>query len=245
MWLYIFLGTIQGIFEWLPISSQGIVALTSQFFIKDFNPIDLALFLHLGTFFAVLIYFRKEWKEVLLLRNKLLFRFLAISTIISLAIGFLFFNLVREMFVGSGLLLLTGIGLLFTAYFHKKKKVLKISSNKLAIVAGALQGLAVIPGLSRSASTIFALSLGKNNPSDILKISYMMSGPIVLASSIYLLLKDPTIIAYSWPALVASFLVGLICLKILLRISEKINFFKFAIFFSLLCFIGVAISVLS
>jgi len=244
MWIYALLGLVQGIFEWIPISSEGIVALLSQLLIKDFRPIDVALFLHMGTFFAVLIYFRKEWRQVLLLRDKNLLRFLSISTIISLAIGFLLYNLVGDMFLGSGLLLLTGIGLLFTAYFHKKKKRFKMSPTKLALVAGAMQGLAVIPGLSRSASTIFALSLSKEKPSEILKISYMMSAPIVFASSAYLLLKNPIVIIDAWPALIVSFFVGLALLKILLRFSEKINFFKFAVFFSLLCFVGALIGLL-
>ena len=76
MWSYILLGIIQGTFEWLPISSEGVTALTTHFLIKTFNPVDLALFLHLGTFFAVLIYFRKDWKEILTFKNPKLFRFL-------------------------------------------------------------------------------------------------------------------------------------------------------------------------
>ena len=59
---YIVLGILQGIFEWLPISSEGIVALLSQFLQKG-NPVDVALFLHLGTLLVVLIYrkFRQEF----------------------------------------------------------------------------------------------------------------------------------------------------------------------------------------
>ncbi len=50
---YIVLGIIQGIFEWIPVSSQGIVALASQFLIEDVHPVEVALFMHLGTFLAV------------------------------------------------------------------------------------------------------------------------------------------------------------------------------------------------
>ena len=67
---YIILGIIQGFFEWLPISSEGAVAIASQFLIKGFHPLEIALFAHLGTFFAVLIYFRKEWLDVLTFKNK-------------------------------------------------------------------------------------------------------------------------------------------------------------------------------
>ena len=83
-------------------------------------------------------------------------------------------------------------------------------------MAGFLQGLAVIPGLSRSGSTIFGLSLGKFDSAQILKISYMMSGPIVLASSAYLFLKNPVLVFEAWPSLISSFLVGLISLHFLI-----------------------------
>ena len=111
----------------------------------------------------------------------------------------------------------------------------------MAIITGILQGLAVIPGLSRSASTIFGLSLGKTSPSEILKISYMMSVPVVLASTGYLFLNDATLILKTWPALVFSFLIGIISLHFLINLVKKINFFKFALIFALICFLGAAL----
>ena len=89
MWDYITLGILQGLFEWVPVSSEGIVALASQFFVDGVNPIDTALFLHLGTLLAVLVYFRKDWAEILTLKNVDLFRFITIATIISLLVGLL------------------------------------------------------------------------------------------------------------------------------------------------------------
>jgi len=141
-------------------------------------------------------------------------------------------------------LVIMGIGLLFTAYFHKQKKITNLGFNNVAVISGFLQGLAVIPGLSRSASTIFSLSLGKKSPQEILKISYMMSAPVVLASSIYLYLNSPLIILDFWPALAFSFLVGFFSLRFLLNISKKINFFTFALIFALICFIGAGIQYL-
>ena len=238
MWIYLFLGAIQGIFEWFPISSEGIVALSSQFLLKDVNPIDIALFLHLGTAFAVLIYFREDWKEVFLLKNYKLIRFLTISTLISLAVGYPFYKLIEGMIIGNSLLLIMGFGLLFTAYFQKTNKTFKIGFDKLAVICGFLQGLAVIPGLSRSGSTIFGLSLGKSSPSEMLKVSYMMSLPVILASSFYLFLSNPLFIIEGWPSLISSFLVGIVSLRFLMNLAKKIDFFKFALIFSLLCFLG-------
>ena len=241
---YVFLGIIQGIFEWIPISSEGVVALASQFLIKEMNPVDLALFLHLGTFFAVLIYFRKDWLQVLKLKDLVLLRFLIISTIVSGIIGFALYYLVRDITVGGSLLLLTGFGLLITAFFHKSKASFGIDFNKLPIIAGILQGLAVIPGLSRSGATIFGLSLGRLDPGQILKLSYMMSAPVVLGMAVFLGFKNPVLISESWLALIFSFLTGLLALNILLRIAEKINFFKFALIFSFLCFLGAGLEFL-
>lgn len=238
------LGIIQGIFEWLPISSEGMVALASQFLIKEINPLEVAIFLHLGTLFAVLIYFRKDWLEILRLKNNQLLNFLIIATFVSLAVGYPLYNLVFNLAIGSSLLILTGFGLLFTAYFHKSKRTSGIDFRGLALIAGLLQGLAVIPGLSRSGATIFGLSLGKFDPKEVLKISYMMSAPVTLAGAGFIFLKDPTLILGSWPALVLSFLVGIISLGFLMKLASKIDFFKFALFFAILCFLGAAVGFL-
>lgn len=244
MWVYAILGVIQGIFEWIPISSEGILAIVSQFLIEEVNPVQVALFLHLGTLFAVLVYFRKDWQRILTLRNSKLLRFLIISTAISLAVGFPLYKLVKDIAVGNGLLLVMGLALLATAYFHKTKRISRMGFEKLAVIVGFLQGLAVIPGLSRSGSTIFGLSLGKFSPTQILKISYMMSAPVVLASSAYLFLENPTLIWLAWPSLVSSFFVGFFTLHFLIKLSSKINFFKFALIFALLCFIGAGIGLI-
>ena len=241
---YIFLGTIQGIFEWIPVSSEGVVALLSQFLIEDFRPVDLSLFLHLGTFFAVLVYFRKDWQEILMFKNLKLLKFLLLATLISLAVGYPVYKMIQDLAVGGVLLTVMGFGLLITAYFNKTKRTFKISSVNLAIIAGFLQGLAVIPGLSRSGSTIFGLSLGKNDPREVLKISYLMSAPVALASSVYLFLENPSLAFEAWPALIFSFLFGILSLGFVLKITRNVSFFKFALIFSLLCFLGAAISFL-
>lgn len=241
---YILLGIIQGIFEWIPISSEGVVALFSQFLVRDFRPVDLSLFLHLGTFFAVLVYFRKDWQEILMLKNLKLLKFLLITTLISLVIGYPLYKMIENVVVGSALLMVMGFGLLITAYFNKAKRTFKMSSSNLAIVAGFLQGLSVIPGLSRSGATIFGLSLGKTEPQEVLKTSYLMSAPVVFVSSIYLFLEEPTLVFEAWPALIFSFLLGILTLKFLLKIAQRIDFFKFALIFSFLCFLGGVISFL-
>ena len=242
---YIILGILQGIFEWLPISSEGIIALTSQILIKETNPIDIAIFLHTGTLLAVLFYFRKDWAKLISLKSPKLLKFLTITTATSLIIGYPIYKIIRNVAVGSSLLIIMGFGLLITAYYHKKTSSFNLykNSNTLALFSGTLQGLSVIPGLSRSGSTIFGLSLGKLTPSKILKISYMMSAPVIIISTVYLLFKNPVLIQ-GWPSLLSSFIIGTISLSFLMKISEKINFYIFALIIASLCFIGGAITLL-
>ncbi len=241
MWAYVLLGVLQGIFEWLPISSEGIVAFSSELLLEGVNPVDIALFLHLGTFVAVLVYFKKAWKEVIQFKNPVLLRFLVITTLVSLAIGYPCYQLLHDVAVGAVLLLVMGAGLLLTALFHRLRQggdaELNRGSDKLAVLAGLLQGLAVIPGLSRSGSTIFGLSLGRLSPAEVLKISYMMSAPVVLASTVFIIMKNPVLLE-GWPALVSSFIVGMIGLSLLMKMAERINFALFALGFAVLCFIG-------
>lgn len=245
MWINIILGILQGIFEWLPISSEGIIAITSLALKQPYSPIEVALFLHLGTVFAAIIYFRKDWKNVATLKDRKLLRFLIIATAISLILGFLIFSVIRYMAVGSGgiLLIVTGLGLLFTAGFHKSKIKLKLGMDKVAAIAGCLQGLAVLPGFSRSGATIFGISLSNMKPAEILKYSYMLSVPAVAFSAVYLLVTNP-MLRQGWLALVVSFVVGILTLHALLKFSQKINFYKFALIFGILCISGGFLSLL-
>ncbi len=231
-------GILQGVFEWLPISSEGIVSLFSNFFIKEINPVDISLVLHFGTLLAVLIYFFKDWIKILLYKDRFLFWFLAISTSVSLVVGFPVYKLINNLLVGKFLLLITGIGLLFTSFFQRQKLNVEIEEKKLAILVGILQGLSVIPGFSRSGATIFGLSFGKFLPTEILKISYMMSVPVVFTSSLYFYLKNPNLFSFSFEALIFSFLTGILTLHFLIKISQKLNFSKFTLIFGLLCILG-------
>lgn len=242
--IYILLGVLQGFLEWIPISSEGIVTLSSQIVGIGYNPVDVAIFLHGGTTIAVLVYFWRDWLDVLTLRNRDLFKFLAVATLVSLTTGFLVYRLVRSFAVGYSLLFLIGIALLATGFLQSRKISLGLNNLQLAFVAGVLQGLAVIPGFSRSGATIFGLSLGNIEPDKILKYSYMMSVPAIIAADVYLLLQENALAINAWPALASSFIVGLTSLHFLLEISRKTSFSTFAYLFGVLCIIGAIVSLL-
>jgi undecaprenyl-diphosphatase len=239
MWEQFLLGALQGIFEWLPISSQGIVTVFSSFAEIEMNAINFSLFLHAGTMLAVLIFFRKDWINLILLRDKELLRFFIIASIISLSLGFVLYKTIGDVALGSGLLFLVGFGLLLTSWFQKNNIRLNMSKDANYIIVGLLQGLSAIPGVSRSGSTIFGLSLKESDPSEILKRSYIISLPAVAASTGYIFLNDPTISSFPWIALISSFVFGIISLKILLDFSKKVNFSKITMIFGILCIIGV------
>jgi len=242
MWDYVLLGIIQGIFEWIPISSEGVVAMVSQFLIKDLSSLDIALFLHLGTLLAVLIYFYKDFIDLLLIKDKEFFKFFVIVATISGAIGFFVYQISSSVIMGSGLLFLMGLGLIFTSYMQKKKIKINISKNTSAIIVGILQGISAIPGVSRSGSTVFGLSLSENNPEKILKQSYLISAPVVFGSSLYLFIKNPVLISQGWIAIIFSFIFGLLFLKIILSWAKNINFSLFTFLFGIICLIGACLS---
>jgi len=244
MWEYAFLGFLQGIFEWIPISSEGVVALVSKSMVNGLNSVDLALFLHLGTLLALFVYFYKDWIDLLLMKDKEFFKFFVIVTLVSGVIGFPMYKLSKEISMGWGLLMLIGFGLLLTSFLQSKKINLKINNNISAIFVGLLQGLSAIPGVSRSGSTIFGLSLNESDPKKILKKSYLISAPVVFGSSLYLYLDNPSIASESWIGLIFSFIFGLIFLKILLSFAEKINFSKFTLIFGLICILGALLELI-
>ncbi len=238
MWEHFLLGALQGVFEWLPISSEGVTTIISSFFGIEMSAINFSLFLHAGTMLAVLIFFRKDWINLITLKDKELLKFFVIASVVSLSLGFVVYKTIGDIAIGSGLLFLIGFGLLLTSWFQRKNIRLNISKNADYVIVGLLQGLSVIPGVSRSGSTIFGLALKENDPSEILKKSYIISLPAVVASTGYIFLNDPTISSFPWIALLSSFIFGIISLKVLLDFSKKVNFSKLTMVFGILCLIG-------
>lgn len=263
--IQIILGAVQGITEWLPISSSAMVTLINSNFLGITNIpqlIHMSLFLHLGTFLAALIYFRKD---VLYLTKSLFnyktqdnttkktLNFLIIATIISGILGLLILfilDLIPDTFNITGkvitfciaiLLLITGI-----IQIKVKKQGLK-NENKLknsdGILLGIMQGIATLPGISRSGITISTLMLNKFNDTTSLRLSFLMSLPIILAGNILLNIPDfATIVTpVSLIGLMFSFIFGIATISILMKLSKKINFGWFVLIFAILMFLSLLI----
>jgi len=258
----IILGMVQGVTEWLPISSEGaIVVLKMNLFNSDLglgSLIKYALFLHLGTFLAALIYLRKE---VFLLvknffnyrkverRDRNLIKFYFLATFFSGFFAFIIFKIVgffeeRVDPTSKAIILIVGIALLFTAFLQIRKKgssfrgVADLNFTD-SFLLGLAQGFSIIPGLSRSGLTISAFLLRKIDKKQALKLSFLMSLPVVLAGNILLNLEMFALSLESLLGFCFSFVFGILTIHILLKLADRVNFGIFVLFFSLLTIISV------
>lgn len=257
-------GAIQGIVEWLPVSSEGLLVLIKVNFFGG-KGLDIVLkevlFLHLGTFLAALVYFRKE--VIALLKacfnykasnneTRQIFKFVIITTIISGLLGFLFLKIftgletqleitAKIITLGIGLLLLITGWLQIRARRKKGVKQVNDIKNADSVLLGFLQGLAVLPGLSRSGLTVSGLLLRKFDDVTALKLSFLMSLPIVLLGNIVLNLDKFAFSGYSMIELLFSFVFGIITIDLLLRFARKINFGWFVLIFGLATIAAVLI----
>lgn len=244
---YIILGLIQGLLEWIPVSSEGFLVLAGSGFGFD-NLIQLALWLHLGTLFSAAFYFRKDLFRIASGKDMELRHFLINSTAATAITGIPLYSMLNSSaFNGVWILAITGIGLIFTGWILGKKKehagISKLT-KKHALRIGLLQGLAIIPGVSRSGLTVFGLAAQNYDQETALKVSFLMSIPVVLAGNVFLQVSGFGFQQEYLIALVVAFLIGLGTIHTLLKFSQKISFRWFCWFFGALALIGFGIAVI-
>lgn len=262
MWEQFILGMIQGIAEWLPVSSEGMILLAKNTILQSSDTfgesIRQALYLHLGTFFAALVYFRCDVGQLLVglihfprqkaeTKNTLIF--LAIATLISGCLGLALLEVVEhfaESFASSSKIIVALIGALLigTGFLELRAKhggYRQAADIKIrdGIFLGIAQGFAALPGFSRSGLTVSALLLSKFDKSCSLKLSFLMSLPIVLAGNIVKNWKS--LLEFSPELLVGvatAFVFGLATIHLLLKVAQKINFGLFVLFFGIITVIS-------
>ena len=254
-----FLGLLQGLGEFLPISSSGHLLLARIFLgIQTDTPAMkmLDILLHVGTLIPVVIVFRREWVDMILhpVRNKTLL-LLVIASLPTLAVylaakklfpqvnGFAVFD--NGWFLGSSFLI-TALFLLLCDRFSSGRS--GKNSGRVGIlqaaVMGLFQGIGMIPGISRSGSTIFGGVSSGLNKSTAARFSFMMSAPAILGS---LLMegKDAVKLGYYKeislaPALLGILIaavVGFLAIRFMLRIISRVPLSWFALY---LAVIGIA-----
>lgn len=269
IWEALVLGIAQGLSEFLPISSSGHLLILEKLGIGQEN-LFFNIMLHVGTLFAVLIALRKTWVPLLLYpfskkkkaqggnpESQIFFGglspcktdgYLLLACIPTIALAFLFKLLAPSLLNGK----LLGCGFVLAALllymgenFNSTKSTLL--SPKISILTGVLQGIAVLPGVSRSGATISALTLQGVDKSTATTFSFLLSIPIIIGSALYEsvdLFSNKISLAISPWALTAgvisAFLSGLLAIEFFLKLVRKHSMSGFVIYTLVL---GIVISV--
>lgn len=261
----IVLGIIQGVAEWLPVSSEGLLVLAKRNLFGSEADLETivreALFLHLGTFLAALVYFRHDVLSLLGVARhyrsapdgqRAVIRFLAVATVISGLLGvFLLAALsgIEDQLVLGGRVLTIAIGVLLLVTGILQLRASEDGAKAAGelersddILLGVAQGIAVLPGLSRSGLTVSALLLRGFDRAVALRLSFLMSLPIVLAGNIALNIRDTEVTAGSFAGLAAAFVFGILTIDLLLRAAKRINFGYFVTAFAVLVIASVPLA---
>ena len=269
IWEALVLGLAQGLSEFLPISSSGHLLILEKCGIGQEN-LFFNIMLHVGTLFAVLIALRKTWIPLLSFpcskKKKSQIGNLEIQTVFgglsaikidgcvvlaclpTVALAFVFKLLTPPLLDGK----LLGCGFVLTAtllYLGENFKPTKstLLTPKTSILTGVLQGIAVLPGVSRSGATISALTLQGIDKKAATTFSFLLSIPIIIGSALYEsldLITGKATLSISASAVVvgviAAFLSGLAAIKFFLKLIEKHSMLGFIVYTLLL---GIAVSV--
>ncbi len=235
------LGIVQGLTEFLPISSSGHLVIAEHLLGLSFTDLSLELILHLGTLLAVFVYFRKQiWTLIDALINlkdkekhtNRLFSFYVIAAMIPT--GIIGLALRETLKANKNELNLVGTALIFTALLlftsniiQKKQKTTKPLNLFSSLLIGIGQGIAVIPGLSRSGSTIATALMTGISKKQAAEFSFILSIPAILAATV---LELDTSIMFTPSYLVGmlcSFVAGMFAIHFLMKLITKGGFHLF------------------
>lgn len=234
----ILLGLLQGITEFLPISSSGHLVLVEHFFGISCDLVFLNVLLHCATLLAVIIYYRKTIFYLITHPTCRLNKFLLLATLPAVIFVLIFNSFVETTFAN---LIFVGIGFILSAIFlslavfiaNKTRNPQPLNYKNVAIM-GLSQALAIFPGLSRSGTTLsFGLVAGIERQT-ALDFSFLMSIPIIFASLIYQLFTSDFSSSFAGISIfglilstITAFLSALLGLIIMKKIVKKINLIYF------------------
>jgi len=234
-------GIVQGVTEFFPISSSGHLVILHSFFGIKKDLLAFDIFLHFGTLVSIIIFFHKDIINMLV-KDRPMLKFIIIGSVPTFLIGILFKDAVKPLFtnlwsVGVSLIV-TGIFLFIASFFAmywktaRKEKPLGVINS---IIVGTAQGIAVIPGISRSGATIGASLIAGICGQTALKFSFLLALPAVLganllkAREIYGSLVAIDMVPFLAGA-VAAAITGLVAIKAMFGILRKNLFFLFGIY---------------
>lgn len=249
----IILGIIQGLTEFLPVSSSGHLVLSQHFLNKHISNenISLEVFLHLGSLLAVLIYYRKDiltlfyslfkWNKTKETQNNhRIILFLIISTVATGIIGISFKESFEHLFnqpiLVSIFLFITGIILIFSDKLKHTVKRIEELNYKKSVLIGLGQAIAILPGISRSGTTIvFSIFAGLKRE-EAAKFSFLLSIPAILGANILefnnILNLDSSLLITYCIGLLSALISGLLVIKLLLKLinNSKLKYFAYYCF---------------
>lgn len=247
----IFLAIIQGLTEFLPVSSSGHLVLFQKIFGITTPPVFFDVLLHLGTLCAILIFFQKEiislfkdWKN-----NIDVWLLLIIGSIPAGIFGLFLSSRLEKIFNSLSLVgtawIVSGILLLLTKRFSSRIEKLNDIKKSDALIIGLFQAISLFPGVSRSGATISGGMFRKLSPQTALTYSFLLSIPAILGAT-FMELKDASITQMNTliiliPVIIAG-LVGFFSLKILKSFLISRKFYVFGYY---CLFLGALVLVFS
>ncbi|WP_129115508.1 undecaprenyl-diphosphate phosphatase [Halegenticoccus tardaugens] len=241
-------GVLQGIFEWLPVSSEGNLAIAlTAIGSSPGAAVAYALFLHLGTALSATAYYRDEllsvfrtvpsWRpERAFEEESSTLSFLLVATVATGVVGIpayvLLGQLVSEL-TGGAFVALIGLLLVATGLLQRFAGSLALGGRDRpdlvdAVVVGALQGLAILPGVSRSGTTASALLLRGHDGPDSFRLSFLLSIPAAIGGGVVAVLDSGGLPDLSLQAAVAALatatVVGYVTIDALMRLVRRVPF---------------------
>ena len=238
----IILGMVQGLTEFLPVSSSGHLVIFQRIFGIETTGVTFEVLLHFGTLLAVLWVFWPDFVNLLKFpRDAVQRRFLLmliLGCIPTALIGFLLGDFIESIFHS---LPLTGVALLITGGFLKLLTLLPEGRKEIstmqpgdALWVGLLQGIAIIPGISRSGSTITAALWRGLDRATAVRYSFMLAAPVIFGATLLELkglitggLESALFWSYAAGS-AAAFVAGILAIKIFIRLLQEQKFHYFA-----------------
>ncbi len=245
----IILGIVQGVGEFLPISSSAHLVLVPYLFGWDESGLAFDVALHFGTLLAVLVIFFKDWWNLFIgavrkftkkedsIENKM-FWYLVIATVPGALVGFLLDDIIENVFRKQIWLIALALAIMgvliyvgdkWASKHYKKETTFEKITLKQAFLVGCSQALAVIPGFSRSGTTILTGRLMGISKEAVTKFTFLLSVPIIFGATI-LKVGDLTFSLEVFVGIFTSFVVGVLSIKFLLSYIKKHDFSIFAFY---------------
>ena len=261
-----FYGVVQGVTEFLPVSSTAHLTLIPKLFGWPAGGIGFDVALHTGTALAVIVFFYKRWTELIgagftspRSPNGTLFWIIVVSTVPASLVGVLFNDRIEPLqenpFIIGIMLIVMGIVLWAVDRAARKRinKLTDINMNK-GVTVGLAQCLAIIPGVSRSGITITAGRAMGITRETAAEFTFLLSTPIILGDAGYHFIKMRSDRAAAAQldavggngamaaGIIVSFIVGLICIKFLLDFLKRRSLLAFSVYRFIL---GTAVFILA